>query len=148
MEPTTKRRKKTWKPMHRATAEGLLNGVLARAALLNARTSPYAWRVLRIYVFGSYLKGQQRPNDLDLIIVTERRYGPGGSPEQRKAEDARRSASQKQFRTYLDYVFWPQVEVLRHLKGPSARVSLHESDHLTWLRERGEPLQLVFGEPE
>ncbi len=45
-------------------------------------------------VFGSYLKGAERPGDLDIIV---------------------------------------------------GRVSLHPADDVGWLKEKGEPMELVFG---
>jgi hypothetical protein len=130
--------------MHRATVARLLAEMLQRAAEINRNDSPYAWRVERLYVFGSHLKGADRSTDLDVVYVMDWLYGSGTDPRQLALEHARRALRKSTPTHFVDHLFYPHNEVLRHLKGRSGRITLHHGDHLEWLRENGEPVKLVF----
>ena len=52
-------------PLRRATASRLLAELIERARDLNADDT-WAYRVRRIVVFGSYVRGSERPNDVDI----------------------------------------------------------------------------------
>lgn len=55
------------KPLTRATAERLISKLLLRATILN-RQKKYAYKVEQIVVFGSYVRGETRPNDVDVAV--------------------------------------------------------------------------------
>ncbi len=127
--------------MHRATAEQLFRGVLARAHEVNAPTSPFAICVKRIFVFGSYLKGKDRPNDVDFIVE----YGHRDSdPVAQHARVAERMKYYKGQNIIVDRVLWPYTEVRRFLQNRSSRISLHGTDELDGLRAAGELIEQVF----
>jgi len=146
---TTKRErrgpyKKSWTPMRRTTADTLLAQVLERVAVVNAPTSPYAYQVASVWVFGSYLKGADRPNDLDIAVQLKARYD-----DQRQAqtkEERREGCPDHIARVWLDRLSWPETEVQRFLKSGSPRISLHDDDDLAWVIASDQPVKLVYGE--
>lgn len=110
------------KPITRATADRLLDGVLERARAYNAESGRIRY-VDRLRVFGSYLDPNlQRLGDLDLEIVIGRR--------ERSVEAARAyaAASGRQFNSLLDELHWADLELIRFLKNRSPAVSITQDD--------------------
>jgi len=73
-------------PLRRATAERLIAEVVERARIINA-DSEFAYCVQRLVVFGSFVNGSQRPNDIDVACTLVARFD---GEKQRALEDERR----------------------------------------------------------
>src|ERR1051326_470092 len=74
-------------PLRRATAEHLIEGLVDRARQLNADDN-WAYRVRILVVFGSFVRGVERPNDVDVACgLCPRRSGE----RQRQLEQVRRN---------------------------------------------------------
>ncbi len=113
------------KPIHRARAQALLDGVVTRAVEYNADdTKPYL--VTKITLFGSYLHADvSHVGDLDLKVdFGERR--PGSASPDAILEHARRSG--RRFRSFLAEIGWAETELLRLLRNRSGYINLHTED--------------------
>ena len=111
------------RPLTRRTADRLLAGLVERAAWINEGCE-FAYRVAALAVFGSYLAGKERPSDLDVGCILEARWGD--CPFQAKHEDARRDSRRARPENVSEWAAWPQIEVLRYLRGRSTGISLHQ----------------------
>ena len=118
------------KPIHRATAERLVAGVLERCSVLaDWKAHPYAFRVVEVLVFGSYLTDARRLGDVDLAVEYERRHGTGD--RNWAVMKARIDAAHQAGRTFgniSEMYEWPRTEVRRFLIGRSGYLSLHDLD--------------------
>lgn len=112
------------KPLARSTAERLVSGVVERARLINA-DDDWAYRVAMLVVFGSFVAGAERPNDVDVACrLTPRWQGTS----QEEAEQLSRAARDCRFRNTWECVAWPKLEVLHFLKSRSRGLSVQELD--------------------
>jgi predicted nucleotidyltransferase len=110
------------KPLVRSTAELLISEVIARAKAINA-DDEWAYRVAMLVVFGSFVAGAARPNDVDVACKLKPRWQ---GEAQSEAEDLRRIVSERRFRNISEAVVWPKLEVLRFLKSRSRGLSIQE----------------------
>lgn len=116
------------RPIHRATAEKKLNGLLERVAQVNY--DPYfLYSVKQVKVFGSYLDdSKDRLGDIDVVIELVGR----GSKEDfsKKLLQRANEAGQRgtQFRTFVDRLAFGELEVKRFLKGRSTALKIHAPD--------------------
>ena len=115
-------------PLSRATAEKKLAALHARIVVVN-REDRFAFRVRRAVVYGSYLTGQERMNDLDVAVTLE--------PREADAERHRRRSEKRialacragrRFQNVVEQVAWPQIEVALFLKSGSRGLSLGLGD--------------------
>jgi hypothetical protein len=115
-------------PLRRETAERLIEGLINRARLLNADHN-WAYRVRILVVFGSYIRGVERPNDVDIGCELSPRCS---GEKQRQVEQARRDEKGGRFRNISEWATWPRLEVLRYLRARSRGLSIHELED--WIR--------------
>jgi hypothetical protein len=111
------------RPITRATASRLLAGLLERAKAYNEDTGKPLF-VRRIRIFGSYLDPEaDYLGDVDVEVRLEPRAGlsPAGSAHYWKQ-------SGKNFRSYIDKVFWPHAEAMQILKNRSVALNLTPQD--------------------
>jgi DNA-binding MarR family transcriptional regulator len=114
-------------PLRRSTVERLLTDVVERARAINANDA-YAYRVVRIALFGSALGDDPRPGDVDLaVMLAKRNEDP---VEQERAEHARRRVAWEGGRRFhdIDDLFWPETEVRLALRRRSRGLSLVDAD--------------------
>jgi hypothetical protein len=105
----------------------LLGELLKRAEQINSDQS-YLHVVEYIGVFGSFLSGSPTINDLDVVYSLKRRDGDSALFMKRSTEKVRRAKEGgRRFSSYCDELSWPEVEVLRALKGASTAISLHST---------------------
>ena len=111
-------------PLRRATAERLILEVIDRARVING-DEKWTYRVGRLAVFGSCVRGVERPNDVDIACELLPRFK---GEEQELKEQIRRQARDEAFRNVVQWASWPRLEVLRFLKGRARGLSIHELD--------------------
>jgi hypothetical protein len=109
------------KPLRKLTAEQLLTEIAGRAQLINS-DEKFAFRVHRLVLFGSVLKGADRPNDVDIGCTLVPRFE---GERQRLLEDQRR-AIKGRFANISEWAVWPKLEVLKTLKSRSRGLSVQE----------------------
>lgn len=126
-------------PLRRATGERLVAGLLERAGAVNA-DDRWAYLVGRVVVFGSYVRGVDRPNDVDVACELRPRWTPERQPAQ---EQVRRELRAGQFRNTTQWALWPKLEVFRFLKARTRGLSVHELED--WILKT-EDHQVLFQE--
>jgi hypothetical protein len=110
------------KPLRRETAEQLLVQIVERADFINQNES-LAYRVHRLVLFGSVLKGVDRPNDVDIgCELRPRLLGE----RQRLLEEQRR-AIKGTFANTSEWASWPKIEVMKLLKSRSRGLSVQDT---------------------
>lgn len=114
------------RPLRRGTAERLIEEVIERARMVN-QDNGLAYRVQRLIVFGSFLNGAERPNDVDVACSLGTRFD---GEEQRVLEDQRRKLK-GWFTNTSELAAWPKLEVLRKLKARSRGLSIQELGCMT-----------------
>jgi hypothetical protein len=127
-------------PLTRPTADRLLHDVVQRMGEVNA--GPFAFRVHRAYVFGSYLdRARERINDVDVVLTLAPRF-PDGDAQFAYAQQriAIAQTAGRQFSNLSMLMFWPEHEILLALRRRSRGLSL-------MLLERGDDgrLPIAFG---
>jgi predicted nucleotidyltransferase len=132
---------KASQPLRRATATRLIQQVLERARAVNADDT-WAYCVEMIAVFGSYIEGKERLNDVDIACELRPRWTD--SKKQRARENARRAGGRK-FSNISELACWPRTEVLNVLKSRSHGLSVHQFD--SWIRHNTR-FEVLFSEEE
>jgi predicted nucleotidyltransferase len=130
---------KASQPLRRATAERLIQQVLERAHALNSDDT-WAYCVETIAVFGSYIEGKERPNDVDIACELRPRWTD--AKKQRAHEETRRTI-RRNFANMSELAFWPRTEVLSFLKARSRGLSVHQFD--SWIRQNTH-FEVLFAE--
>jgi hypothetical protein len=121
---------KAGKPVSRESTEKVLGEFLERVEAVNERDD-LAHRIESVIVFGSYLSGASRLNDMDLSVEFLGNGTDDASRQAlREASFSRARASGRQFRNAVDQIFWPRTEVLLLLKNRSRTISFCEWDSL------------------
>lgn len=109
------------KPMSRMQAEKLLRGVVERAEAYNADPTKLLC-IEELVLFGSYLDPDVTElGDVDIAMRTSRRVA---DDDWVTAVIAYSNASGRSFPTFVDSLFWPEVELRQILKNRSPRVGL------------------------
>lgn len=109
------------KPLRKSTAEQLVAEIIARAQLINV-DAKLAFRVQRLVIFGSFMRGANRPNDVDIGCTLVPRFR---GEQQRVIEDQRR-AEKGNFANTSEWAVWPKLEVVKILKSRSRGLSVQE----------------------
>jgi predicted nucleotidyltransferase len=109
----------------RTTAERKVAELLARVQDVNSNPY-YLYRVTRVRVFGSYLTDVPRLNDIDLVVEIASKapdHTIAHELDMERVDVALRAG--RQFSNIVDEQFWPQNEVILHLKARSRAYSFH-----------------------
>ena len=116
----------------RSTAEKLIKEFISRA--IEVKNNPYyLFKVKRAIVFGSYLSNEERISDIDIAIeiiskeVDTKKHKILVDKKIREVHNKGR-----QFRSDLEAIFWPQIEVEQYLRAKSSSISLEyvENDEI------------------
>lgn len=118
------------KPLRRATVERLVSELLGRVGEVN-RDGQWAYKVETVVVFGSVVIQKLRPSDVDVACSLRPRWHD--SQRQNLHEQERRELRPSRFASTIEWVYWPEFEVLRFLKSRSRGLSIHLFDE--WIRE-------------
>lgn len=117
-------------PISRTTAERKLKEFLDR--VLAVRNSKYyLYKVTKVVVFGSYLSDMEKINDIDISISLESKQ----KNEQRRRRMIEERIDNvifygKVFRNEGEKICWPQIEVIKFLKGRSRSIGLHIDEEI------------------
>lgn len=113
------------KPLTRSTAERRLAEFLARVKQV-CESDNFIYKVKEVRLFGSYLTASERLGDIDLgvdLVSKIQDKAERDRLEKQKREQAERNG--RRFGNYVEYLGWPQIEVLLFLKNKSRAVSIH-----------------------
>jgi hypothetical protein len=114
------------KPIHRKTAERLLDQFLERVKRVND-TQEYVYRVEHVVLFGSMLSDIDRLGDVDVAVQLQPKVDKhDGFQEWSMARRRAAEAKGRNFRGVLDWAMWPTQEIFLQLKARSSGLSLHD----------------------
>lgn len=112
------------KPIPRAKAQALLDGLIARAVALNADDTS-AFVVEEIFVFGSFAEGvRDQVGDVDVSVVFDRRVDDDRFMEMTREAAAEAERNGKRFRSFLERLAFLEVQFQRGLKSGSGRLDI------------------------
>lgn len=121
------------RPIKRSTAEALIQGVIERARAINADDT-YVFGVRSITAFGSYVGTNELLGDVDLAVDL---FAKHPDPSKRDAAMLRYSelarANGRHFRSTVEAIMAPQIDVLAALRARSRHISLHDRSELQHL---------------
>ena len=109
------------RPLHKKTAERLVKELVERAQIVNLDRR-LAYRVQELILFGSVMRGVDRPNDVDIGCKLIPRFR---GEQQSIVEDQRRTMKGT-FGNMIEWAYWPKFEILRMLKSRSRGLSIHD----------------------
>ncbi len=115
-------------PLRQETAARLVGDLVQRARLMNDDDS-WAYRVRSLVVFGSYARGVERPNDVDVGCELCPRWS---DEKQRHKEQESREKRAGCFRNISEWATWPKLEVIRYLRSRARGLSIHELED--WIK--------------
>jgi hypothetical protein len=127
-------------PLRRETAARLIAGLIERVGAINADDG-WAYRIGMVVVFGSYVRGVERPNDVDIACELRPRWT---GDRQRAQEQLRREIRRERFRNMSEWATWPKLEVIRFLKTRARGLSIHELED--WILQTTDHQVLFKGE--
>jgi predicted nucleotidyltransferase len=116
------------KPILRKTANKRIAELLERIEIINL-SSHYLFKVTKVIIFGSYLSGKNKINDVDIAIELTPKYSDPDEFNTKNniaIENAEKDG--KFFSSTLDRLFWTNNEVWKFLKSRSRTLSLHSTD--------------------
>lgn len=121
------------RPIKRSTADALVQGVIERTRAINADDS-FVFGVRTITAFGSYVGSSALLGDVDLAVDL---FAKHSDPSERDAATLRYSErarlAGRRFRSTLEAIMAPQLDVLAALKAKSRHISLHDRSELQHL---------------
>ena len=132
------------KPLKRSSCDRIVREFLDRVETVNA--SDFAVRVDSVRLFGSYAKGANRPNDIDVCAhLVPKSDDP--IEQQRKADERRQLAIRngRRFSGMIEGTSWAWREVFLFLKKRSRALSLM-SDY-EWVRDDPDAI-LIYRYPD
>ncbi len=115
-------------PIRRAKADSALEEFLKRVELVNSSTR-YLYGVKTAVLFGSYVTGSGSVGDIDIALQLEQKPIPNWMEAANKySKEA--AAAGRRFRSFIEFLCWPEIDVKQFLKGRSRTLSLMElSNH-------------------
>ena len=119
--------------IQRSVAEHLLAGVLDRARDAAAQEA-FVFRITKIALFGSMLGTTTLVSDVDLALQLSPKFDGDQFTvlNQQRIDFAEQRG--KRFRSMIESVVWPRVEVTEYLRGGSRYVSVHSFMELELLK--------------
>lgn len=118
---------KACKPITKAYADQAVAVFLERCTIVN-KDPFYHYKVIKVLVFGSYLRAATFYGDVDLVIYLDRKdRAPnfGGISARQKREEA--LANGRRFSSLGEEMMWPYTETLLFLKSKSRTLSFHST---------------------
>lgn len=122
--------------MPRGKAELILAGLLRRVEEVN-ETPHYLFRIPTVIVFGSYVRGEAFLSDFDIAVDLEPKWERASKEfevQSKKRVDVAQ-AKGRRFSNIVEYLFWPEREVMLHLKARTRGLSLHSMDDFVRMRK-------------
>jgi predicted nucleotidyltransferase len=132
------------KPVHRKNADEAIKGLMERVRLVNEDDS-FLYRVTTVVLYGSYLRGAERPADVDLAIDVERKIGD--FQEFHKACWKHLNDSGRECRRIGYECDFPRDEVLVFLKQRKRTLSIHTlHDFISMEKHENFSYEVLFGD--
>jgi len=117
------------KPIKRNTAEQKLLELMERVNKVN-RDNYFLYRIKKVVVFGSYLSNKDRLNDIDVAVEVAPKFDKDEQIRRNEERVKKFEEKGRHFSTFLDRLFYPELEVMKYLKSRSRAISLHRTEDL------------------
>ena len=114
------------KPLTRKTAERKLSEFMSRVKNVNSQES-YLYKVSKVLIFGSYLSEKDRINDIDIAVEVLPKFESEEQQNRNQNFTDEAMDNGKRFSSFIDQLFYPEMEVLKYLKSRSRAISLHRT---------------------
>ena len=114
------------KPLTRKTAEKKLAEFMGRVTTVNSNEY-YLYKITKVIIFGSYLSEKDRINDIDVAVTIQPKFEKEEQLQKNKRRIEKVEANGKHFSSFVDQLFYPEMEALKHLKSRSRAISIHRS---------------------
>lgn len=102
----------------RALADEAMRRFVERVTYVNSEDSPFAYRVGRVRLFGSYLTDAPDVGDIDLCVeLVPRAQAQAAQDAREQQRIAQAEQAERSFPSFLARQFFPQEEVLLFLRG-------------------------------
>lgn len=133
------------KPVHRKSAEEAIQGLMDRVNIVN-EDDRFLFRVTAIVLYGSYLRGAERPADVDLAVELERKISDRDEYEKAHQEYMER----KGVRWFpCGGLFVPEDDVLIFLRNRKRTLSLHHMhDFIGMKKHHNFSYQVLVGDQD
>jgi predicted nucleotidyltransferase len=131
----------------RKTADRAVGALLERVRQVNT-DEKLAYIVEQVILFGSYLGDAPKVNDVDVAVQLRRRSDDDAQflrQCSKRVQQALRDG--RVFRSSVEQVLWPQLEIARMLKSGSRVLSLHDAELEALLLEQPST-RVIYPEPE
>jgi predicted nucleotidyltransferase len=112
----------------RATAQKHLDSFLERCQEIND-SDEYLYRVVAVYVFGSFAKNVDKVGDVDILFRLHGKMANRSDQLAQEKEQLTKDQDQNLVPShfgFLEQLFWPQLKCKRYMKSGSSILSLHE----------------------
>jgi predicted nucleotidyltransferase len=122
--------------MPRERAEPILAGLLRRVEEVNA-TPHYLFRIPTVIVYGSYVRGEALLSDVDNAVGLEPKWERASKEfevQSKKRVDVAQTKGRR-FSNIVEYLYWPEREVMLYLKARTRGLSLHSVDDFVRMRK-------------
>jgi len=120
------------KPVHRKIADEAIKGFMERVRKVN-RDDRFLYRVTVVVLYGSYLRGAERPADVDLAIGMERKISDPS--EYRKAHQQYLERYHKGKQLPMYGLFVAEHDVKAFLKNRKRTLSIHPLQDLIGMKK-------------
>ncbi|MFA5766356.1 MAG: hypothetical protein WC919_00345 [Candidatus Paceibacterota bacterium] len=126
--------------LKRSTVDRITKDLVDRAKAINADPSLCCW-VTKLALFGSSIKGKERPGDIDIAYQLANKKVP---------DNVLRACYGRARSPWLGCIrcCWPQAEVILKLKNRSKAISLHDFDELERLDDPTHMIIYEFTPPK
>jgi len=113
--------------MSRTRADQIIAGLLKRVEEVNANAE-YMYQILTVIVYGSYVRGELHLSDVDIAVDLEEKSDSTNKREWSNTRIQAARANGRTFANFTDVLFWPENEVMLHLKAHTRGLSIHRLD--------------------
>ena len=134
------------KPVHRKNADEAIQGLMERVRIVNDNDR-FLFRITAVVLYGSYLRGAERPADVDLAIEVERKIEDFQTFHEacwKHLQNAGRACQRIGYE--LDF---PHLEVFVFLKQRKRTLSLHPLyDFISMEKSENFSYEVLFGDKD
>lgn len=135
------------KPVHRKNADEALKGLMERVCTVNNVNDRFLYRITAVVLYGSYVRGAERPADVDVAIEVERKIDDFKKFHEacwKRLDDSGRACQRIGYE--LDF---PRLEVFVFLKQRKRTLSLHSlHDFIGMEKHENFSYEVLFGDKD
>lgn len=137
--------------MPRKRGDKIIADLLTRVREINANTD-YLFRIPTLIVYGSYARSSEFISDVDIAYELQPKWERGTGEFERLSNERIRLArtNGRRFGNIVEELYWPEKEVLLHLKKRVTNLSIHPLDDFVAIakeRDSRFAYKVLLGDP-